>query len=269
MTSLHRDTNRSQIEGFLHKKEGFNKWIKYWAVLRQYDLCFYEEKDTKNGTQTSLIGWIELTETTICTLGNRKRSGAPFYIDKGNKRYLLKSCCAISRDQWVKAIEGAIFKLTLYSSLEAPVFTAKKAPVLTFHDPHKKSSTTLRPAKNRFCDNLVLMTEKMNLTKSHESELLSNQQENDYAELTPPYRSHGDEERENNMADINAMTQSSSTVSLSNKYQMKRHNSLLNIVMGNSNATKVHLNHNGGNGVNRTLVLNACAKEEFKRLIND
>lgn len=101
-----KETIVKYMEGYLHKKEDRNKWLESWVILERRHLFFHRQKPER--INEHLIGWVELTPDTKCTMGKKRGYTFPFYVEKQKKRYLFKTTCHLSRHQWVKAIEASV-----------------------------------------------------------------------------------------------------------------------------------------------------------------
>ncbi|CAH3138808.1 unnamed protein product [Porites lobata] len=96
-------------EDFLKKEEEKERWIEYWAVLRNSVLYFYDE-------QTDICheycDKIELTPDAKCFTVRRKTYSHRFKLITDEGAWLLKCHTNIQRHRWMHAIELAVRQLS-------------------------------------------------------------------------------------------------------------------------------------------------------------
>lgn len=92
-------------EDFILRKEGRNKWIQYWVVIRGVWMLFYGDKATNS--RDNFRGSIELSSRTKCNIARRGNYSFPFYLNTDRGTHLFKCDTNLKRHQWMYLIELA------------------------------------------------------------------------------------------------------------------------------------------------------------------
>eukprot|EP00794_Sanderia_malayensis_P015138 gene15138-16694_t len=100
--------NLKYMEGCLSKKETQGKWVEYWVICRGKYLLFYSHRCQTSELRDAFRGLIELTLGTRCLIGKRKKYNFPFYLVTQKSRYYFKTNTALSRHQWIHAIDLSV-----------------------------------------------------------------------------------------------------------------------------------------------------------------
>lgn len=95
---------KKYIEQYLTKKEAKGKWIEYWVVCRGNFLLFYTHRCDPSELRESFRGSIELTFSSKCIIGKRKKYSFPFFLSTSKARYYFKCQTLLLRHQWIHAI---------------------------------------------------------------------------------------------------------------------------------------------------------------------
>lgn len=162
--------------GFLEKKEDGNKWIKYWVVLLtgrlKHYTCIPSSQDDTNGGP--LIGWIDLTRDTKCTISKQKGHYFPFYVEKPpGKRYLFRVASNQSRQRWVQEIETSIKQLHVMPAINSQILldTREKLASQKFGDTSEtKNTAVIDSSRYKQFDLLDKKTRSLSLESNDDSD---------------------------------------------------------------------------------------------------
>ena len=116
-TLLHKD--------YLKKAEEKEKWIEYWAVLRNCVLYFYDEQKE---LWHDYCDKIEITPNAQCSSVRRKMYSYRFKLVTDEGTWLLKCQTHLQRQRWMRAIELAARELTPELAEVAPVIKTTTKP---------------------------------------------------------------------------------------------------------------------------------------------
>lgn len=89
-------------EDYLLRKEGRNKWIQYWVVIRGVWMLFYRDQATTN--RDNFKGSVELTSCTKCNTARRGNYSFPFFVVTARGTHLFKCDTNLKRHQWMYLI---------------------------------------------------------------------------------------------------------------------------------------------------------------------
>lgn len=91
-------------KAFLKKEEKKDQWAKYWVVLRNCALYFYNEQTDPRDEYCEKI---ELTANARCSVVQRRMYSYRFLLVTEKGSWLLKCQTILQRDGWMQAIDLA------------------------------------------------------------------------------------------------------------------------------------------------------------------
>lgn len=157
-------------EDFLKKEEEKERWIEYWAVLRNSVLYFYDEQ---TDIWHDYCDKIELTPDAKCFTVRRKTYSHRFKLITGEGTWLLKCHTNIQRHRWMHAIELAVREISSETTEIDSAIGVPRGPYSRYYEKDLLGRRFRREARKRdaaatVCESNSNMLEELSMNRKLE-----------------------------------------------------------------------------------------------------